>query len=126
MKLKYFLVLFLGLFTSRASAVEILNYNDALTISKETDQKVLVYFGADWCKYCIIMKDVLYDNEVYQSLKDKNLIFVEINVDENSSVKKKYSVRSIPDIILINKNENILKRNKGYMKKEDFIKWIEN
>jgi len=110
---------------SNVLAAEVFEYNDALVIAKDTDRKVLVYFGAEWCDYCRKMQDVLRDKKVSSAIEEGRYLLVKIDVDKDTKLKRKFSVKSIPDVMVIDKNENVLKRYKGYKDKNEFILWLE-
>jgi thioredoxin 1 len=58
---------------------------------------VLVYFSAEWCGPCKMMKPVL------KQLKDRmgnNIRILKIDVDNNSSLAEIYKIRSVPAILL--------------------------
>lgn len=101
-------------------------YDDAISLAKETKSKIFIYFGAEWCPYCKSMrKNTLEDLEVKENLF-KNFIVLNINVDENKKIKEKYKVKSLPDCIIIDENETILKRSSGFKSADKFLKWIKD
>jgi thioredoxin-related protein len=119
-----YLVLLVCFFLSSVCLSADLTYDEAIKLADKTDKKVFLYFGAEWCGYCGKMKQVFGDDEVAKKLDDHIIIFVDI--DKNPQLKKKLSVKTIPDYMLIDGKEDILKRNKGYMNKDLFIKWLED
>ncbi len=76
---------------------------------------VLVDFYADWCGPCKMAEPVL--DELSNLYKDK-VVFVKINVDENS-VAGKYGVMSIPTTILFNGGAEV-GRQVGFGGKQSF------
>lgn len=79
--------------------------------------KVLVDFYADWCGPCKALGEVLETLE--------NVSILKINVDEHQDIAMKFSVMSIPTIILF-EDGNQLKKNVGFMNKEELENWLEN
>jgi thioredoxin 1 len=63
--------------------------------------KKILYFTADWCGPCKLLKPKMQElaNQVPISF---------INVDTNSETSQKYNVRSIPCVVLIDVNGNEL------------------
>lgn len=79
-------------------------------------KRILVDFYADWCGPCKMLGPVL-DN-----IHDIDII--KVNVDKYEELSRKYSVMSIPCVILFDKGCE-LKRNIGFMnedKVKEFIK----
>lgn len=79
--------------------------------------KVLVDFYADWCGPCKALGEVLETLE--------NISILKINVDEHQDIAMKFGVMSIPTIILF-EDGNQLKKNVGFMNKEELENWLEN
>jgi len=66
---------------------------------------VLVDFWAEWCNPCKVMLPVL---EQLAAEKADFLKVLKVNTDENSGLAAKYSIRSIPTMILFRNGEPIL------------------
>lgn len=84
--------------------------------------KVLVKFGAPWCAPCKTFNPVL---EEY-SVKHPEILVLEIDIDEDIEVAKKYGVNSLPTIILFFKSTEV-KRSVGVRtlkSLEDFVEEI--
>ena len=78
--------------------------------------KILVDFYADWCGPCRMMGEVLSNIDGIDILK--------VNVDKFPLIAQKYSVMSIPTLMLF-QNGKIIKSSVGMMNEEminDFIK----
>lgn len=58
---------------------------------------VLVDFWAEWCSPCKVISPIL--DKISEELNGKIKI-VKVNVDDNMDLVKKYSVRSVPTIIV--------------------------
>ncbi len=70
----------------------------------KTEGKVLVDFYADWCGPCRMMSPVIDD--IAKELEGKVKVG-KINVDNNQELAMKYSVMSIPTIIVFEKGNPI-------------------
>lgn len=88
-------------------------------INSETP--VLVDFYANWCGPCKAMGPIL--DEVKKELGD-NIRIIKINTDENPEISMKYSIRSIPTLILFQNGEGKF-RESGVRSKEAIINLIE-
>lgn len=93
---------------------------DALILSKESKKDIVLIFGADWCKYCnILKKDIENHSEI---IIDKIIVYS--NIDKDSELAQEYQVKSIPDCRIIRNNIEI-SRKIGYLGIKDFTKWLE-
>ena len=74
----------------------------------DTDKPVLVDFYADWCAPCRAMKPVLEDLKA--QLGDQVSIF-KIDVDKNQLIAERFSVRSIPTLILFKDSKPVWRKS---------------
>jgi len=81
---------------------------------------VLVDFWAPWCNPCKIAGPIL--EEIAEEQKDK-LVIAKVNVDENPVSLQKYSVMSIPTVILFKGGVEV-GRQTGFSGKEIYEELI--
>ncbi len=87
----------------------------------EANIPVLVDFWAEWCGPCKMVAPIL--DELSTELAGKVKI-VKLNVDENRTTMMKYSVRSIPTMILF-KNGEPVDMKVGAAPKASLSQWLE-
>jgi len=81
---------------------------------------VLVDFWAEWCGPCKSLGPIL--EEISKDLKDK-LQVVKVNLDENQDLAMKYSIRSIPTLLLFKSGE-LIDTKVGLLPKSDLVEWL--
>lgn len=93
---------------------------DAYAESQNTKQKIVVVFGANWCKFCKQLDTDL------ATQKDKldDYIYVYVDIDQRPDLKKEYAVKNIPDSMILDNNIEI-KRKVGYKGMKDYLQWID-
>lgn len=119
--MKYLLAIMLGLLsltTYADQAIYVDTLEDAIAMSEDTNKDVLLIFGAEWCGACGKLKTDLLNNP---QMSD-NLIICYVNIDKNQNLATEYRVRTIPHYILI-RNKIEIKKEKGYINPERFIRW---
>lgn len=81
-------------------------------------------FGANWCKSCIQMSPTF--KEVAKEMKSKDLVFKEIDVEEDEGVELscKFQVRNVPTILII-KKDRVVERITGTRTKNELEEIIE-
>ncbi len=84
------------------------------------DKAVVIDCYADWCAPCRILSPIF--EEISKEVK--NVKFFKLDVDENSEIASKYSILSIPTILLI-KNGKEVDRIIGLTSKENLKSRIE-
>ena len=76
--------------------------------------KVLVDFYAEWCGPCKMLGPVV--EEVSEELKDVS--FYKLNVDESDEIVRRYSVMSIPTLLVF-ENGELKNTSVGFKNKEE-------
>ena len=97
--------------------MENLNFND------EVKQGIsLVYFGAEWCGPCKMMKPII--NELSNEVKDAKIL--QIDVDKFPDLAGKYNIRSVPTFIVFKDGQKIEISVGANSSKDYFINLIDN
>ena len=81
---------------------------------------VIVDFWAEWCGPCKMLTPIL--EELSDELKDEVNI-IKVNLDENQELAMKYSIRSIPTLLLF-KEGDLLDTKTGLLPKKDIMEWL--
>ena len=82
---------------------------------------VLVDFYADWCGPCKMVAPII--EELASERSDTK--FIKVNVDEHEDIAKEYGIMSIPTMIVFKDGKEI-KKNIGFIPKEEIISLIES
>lgn len=82
---------------------------------------VLVDFWAEWCGPCRMVSPII---EQLAADYDGRVNFAKVNVDKAQDLASKYSVMSIPTVILFNKGEEVAKQI-GAASKDNFAAMID-
>lgn len=86
----------------------------------QSTEPVLVDFWAEWCHPCRMIAPIL---EQIAADEEGKLKIAKLDVDENPSTAQRFSVLSIPTLILF-KDGQPVERLVGYMPKEQLLRRI--
>lgn len=112
----FFMILGTLPMTLHASVMNLTESNFNSTVSSGT---TVVDFYADWCGPCKRFAPTFekLSNEM------QNVKFAKVNIDHNKGISNKYSISSIPTLILIKDGKEV-KRNVGPMSYNSFRNFI--
>lgn len=76
-------------------------------------------FYAEWCGPCKGLSMVV------KGAADKISIPIEdVNIDENIMLSQEFKIRSVPTMVLVDDQENEIKRHVGLMNEAQLLEWL--
>ena len=125
MKKLILLLLFIPLVSfsqfSKFSASNIPEFESWMNYAELENKAVIIDFVADWCGPCKTMDKQLWNSEEFKLLK--NYVFIEVDIDKNTSLARKYGITSIPRVIVevANNQKDILIDKSGFRSKNQHL-----
>ena len=83
---------------------------------------VIVDFWAEWCGPCKMLTPIL--EELSDEMKNE-INVIKVNLDENQDLAMKYSIRSIPTLLLF-KEGNLIDTKVGLLPKSEIVTWFKS
>jgi thiol-disulfide isomerase/thioredoxin len=96
----------------------------AKSIANSSGRLILIDFWAPWCGPCKIMETELWKNPEMQKISPR-FVGVRINVDVEKTLASKYAKKSIPKVVLMTINEDVVWDQDGYDSAESMLKVFE-
>ena len=104
------------------TAIKNCNENDFEDEVLKSNLPVIVDFWAEWCGPCKMLTPIL--EELSDEMKDE-INVVKVNLDENQDLAIKYSIRSIPTLLLF-KEGNLVDTKVGLLPKSEIVSWFKS
>ena len=104
------------------TAIKNCNENDFENEVLKSNLPVIVDFWAEWCGPCKMLTPIL--EELSNEMKNE-INVVKVNLDENQDLAMKYSIRSIPTLLLF-KEGNLIDTKVGLLPKSDIVTWFKS
>ncbi len=104
------------------TAIKNCNENDFENEVLKSSLPVIVDFWAEWCGPCKMLTPIL--EELSNEMKDE-INVVKVNLDENQDLAMKYSIRSIPTLLLF-KEGNLIDTKIGLLPKSEIVTWFKS
>jgi protein disulfide-isomerase len=103
------------------------NLESAQKIANNSDKNIMVFFTAEWCSPCRIMKrQVFADNEVMKAI-DAKVVPLEVNIDDPyaEALVKQYNIGATPTTLFINPEGKVIGYALGKVEKTKFLEMLE-
>ena len=104
------------------TAIKNCNENDFENEVLKSNLPVIVDFWAEWCGPCKMLTPIL--EEISHEMKNE-INVVKVNLDENQDLAMKYSIRSIPTLLLF-KEGNLIDTKVGLLPKSEIVTWFKS
>ena len=82
--------------------------------------KKILYFTASWCQPCKQLSPTM------SKLMSNGMNVQKIDVDTDTEYSAKYAVRSVPTLLLVDGNGNILNRLTGNRSEQEILNFYNN
>lgn len=109
--------------SSTPQVVWLTDFQEALSKSKETGKPVFIDCFAEWCMWCHKMEAVVYSDSKFVQFAG-NYVMLRIDIDDNSEgtrLAAKYSVETLPTLLVVDSNGILINRIGGYLKTDELI-----
>ncbi|MFC4687365.1 thioredoxin family protein [Epilithonimonas pallida] len=124
-KISFFFILFVFQLVFSQKSIKFEESNFASILAKAKTEKKLVFMDAyaSWCGPCKLMEKNVFTDENVADFYNKNFINVRIDMEkgEGKELAMKYGVRSYPTFLFLNAEGEIVGKELGYIKSEEFL-----
>lgn len=109
-------------------------YDEGLTLAKNQNKPVMIYFTADWCHYCRNLEENVFMNEEMTEKLSNSFVCIKVDVDKENNLVEKYKKSGflgrftsmpVPTVIFADSYGNEVYRIEGEKSAEDFDKAVD-
>ena len=100
----------------------------AKELANNSDKNIMVFFTAEWCSPCRIMKRKVFADTEVKKVIDAKVIPIEINIDNpnTEALVKQYNIEATPTTIFINSQGKVIDYSVGKVEKTKFLEMLKN
>jgi thiol-disulfide isomerase/thioredoxin len=96
---------------------------EAKKVAARTNRKIFVDFMATWCGPCKMLEHDVLSTEEFKKMS-KQIVFVQIDVDQQRSVMQQYGVTAMPTQMVLNPDGSVVSKTVGYGGAAAFYQWL--
>ena len=86
----------------------------------------ILKFSASWCGPCRVFANTFKKVSEMEKYKDIEFKSIDIEEDDGELYVEKYNIRSVPTILLLDEDDNIIYKLSGNIPLDDFVSMINN
>lgn len=86
----------------------------------------ILKFSASWCGPCRVFANTFKKVSEMEKYKDIEFKSIDIEEDEGELYVEKYNIKSVPTILLLDEDDNIIYKLSGNIPLDDFVSMINN
>ncbi len=109
-----------------SSSIKWYGYDEGVELGLGAKKKILIYFHANWCYYCIVMEKETFQNPSVVAYLKANFISVKVDYDKEKEIVYAYGVLGLPTNWFINETGEKIGPIPGYIPPEEFLIMLKN
>jgi thioredoxin-related protein len=121
--LKIFICLLLSLICLQGISFPQDMVADIVELAKFEDKKTIVLFSGKYCSWCNKLNDLMNKDDDVKNILSSYIV-LHFDIEKDVDMAKKYKVRTVPAVFILDERGEIEKSVVGYKGKEKFIDFL--
>ena len=107
-----------------SSARWLTDLDEAKALATKTGKRIFVDFMASWCGPCKVLDAQVLQTDRFKQIAKEKFVLLRIDVDEDPSTSRTYSVEAMPTQMVLDKNGSVVAKTVGYRDAETFYAFL--
>lgn len=122
-----FVLLFWAATVSAVTAIEgwQTSLETAKGLAQEQQKRILVFFTAEWCKYCVKMRRQVLEEDSCKAYIEQKLIPVIIDADKERALVDSFKVTAFPTFLVLDPWGGVIETLQGDMPLATFLQALQ-
>lgn len=101
-------------------------YQEAIDQAKEENKLVMIFFWADWCRYCTKIREDVFEKEKVREPFEKSFVAVSVDIgNDPEKVAEGFKPKALPTMAFLRPDGEVLGILPGYVDMKTFLELIE-
>lgn len=88
--------------------------------------KRIIKCSAEWCGPCRVLSPIFHKVSEMKEFEGIDFFDLDIDDDENAEIVDKYQVRNIPTVLVIDENNEVVRKIVGAVPENQFISMLKD
>jgi len=120
---RIFIYLFLSLFLIQGASFSQDMITETVKLAKSEDKKTIILFSGKYCSWCKKLENLINNDDDVKNILSSYII-LHADIEKDLDMVKKYKVKTVPAVFILDENGEITKNIVGYKGKEQFINFL--
>ncbi len=110
-----------SLTAAKGSSIDWQPYKEGLALAKVQNKPVFLYFHADWCRYCQMLKQTTFVDKTVLNYLSDNFISITIDTEKEKDLSLEWGIKGLPNLWFLKADNSKISNYPGYAGPEQFI-----
>ncbi len=121
------LMVFLAASLGQAAGLDFQTYDQGLKKAADEKKMIMIFFWAEWCKYCTQIRREVFQNDQVQEAFEKSFVAVSVDIQNDpDQLAKKYRASVLPTLTFLSPEGEPLAYWEGATDPDTFLKILDH
>ena len=106
----------------QAAGINWQEYDAGLAKARKSNKSILLYFHADWCTYCVKLKQTTFKDQRIMNILEDRFVSISVNTDVNRDLAQDWKIKGLPTMWFLEPDSSRISHIPGYVSAQRFEK----